>query len=372
MSDAPQKPTSASRFQRQQDAQARADRIRAFREELGQLEKDGVLKLGAEQQGEVQAYHARLLEEMARHFDIDTSDAQKRMSWGMRLASFLGAVALCASVWFFFYRIWGTLTTPMQVGLPIVGTLIALALTEVFARLERSGYLAGLTALIALACFVLNLSVVGYVFNVEPTENALLAWGTLGIILAYSYSLRVPLAAGLLLLMAFAVAKAGSLQGSLWSDPFWRLPEYAAVAGAAAFVAPLAMRLVRPDGGRASFAPVYRLFGGLVMFIALLVLGFWGEGSCLTRLDPDTIEELYQVMGLVLAGAAIGVGLWKRWNEVINLGGAFFFVFLYVKFFDWWWDWMPKYLFFLIFGIAALGALLIIKLLRSRLARISS
>ncbi|MDH3284219.1 MAG: DUF2157 domain-containing protein [Acidobacteriota bacterium] len=347
----------------QQDAQRRVDRIRAFRDELAHLADEDILTLPEDESRRLAVYHDTLVRELSRRFDVDTSDAQKRMSWGMRLASFLGAVALCASVWFFFHSIWGSLTTPVQVGLPIAGTLAALGLTELFARIERSGYLAGLTGLIALACFVLDLVVIGNVFNIAPTENALLAWGALGLILAYGYGLRVPLTAGLLLVMGFAVAKAGTLQGYAWVDPLWRLPEYSLATGLVTFVVPLALR----HRALTLFPPMYRLFGGLAVLSATLVLGFWGEGSFFTRLDPDSIEEAYQLAGLFLSGAAIAIGLWRSWTETVNLGGAFFFVFLFVKFFDWWWDWMPKWIFFLIFGLTALASLLLIMALRRRL-----
>jgi hypothetical protein len=39
-----------------------------------------------------------------------------------------------------------------------------------------------------------------------------------------------------------------------------------------------------------------------------------------------------------------------------------------MKFVDWWWDWMPKYLFFLIVGLTALALLWAFRRLRARLA----
>jgi len=39
-------------------------------------------------------------------------------------------------------------------------------------------------------------------------------------------------------------------------------------------------------------------------------------------------------------------------------------LFLYTKFYQWWWGWMPKYLFFLLIGLTAILALLILKRLR--------
>jgi hypothetical protein len=32
----------------------------------------------------------------------------------------------------------------------------------------------------------------------------------------------------------------------------------------------------------------------------------------------------------------------------VNTGITFFVIFLYTKFFDWWWDALPKWLFFLL------------------------
>ena len=42
--------------------------------------------------------------------DIDTTQTLKEMSWGMRIASTIGALALAAAVYFFFYRFWGLMT----------------------------------------------------------------------------------------------------------------------------------------------------------------------------------------------------------------------------------------------------------------------
>jgi hypothetical protein len=47
-----------------------------------------------------------------------------------------------------------------------------------------------------------------------------------------------------------------------------------------------------------------------------------------------------------------------------NLGCTFFVLYLYTKLFDWWWDWMPKYLFFLLLGLIAIGMLVFLKRLR--------
>ena len=40
-------------------------------------------------------------------------------------------------------------------------------------------------------------------------------------------------------------------------------------------------------------------------------------------------------------------------------------IYLYTKLFDWWWDWLPKYIFFLLLGLVAIGLLFALKRLRS-------
>ena len=48
----------------------------------------------------------------------------------------------------------------------------------------------------------------------------------------------------------------------------------------------------------------------------------------------------------------------------MNTGIVFFVFFLYTKFYQWWWEFMPKYLFFLMVGLTAVLILLILKRLR--------
>jgi hypothetical protein len=76
------------------------------------------------------------------------------------------------------------------------------------------------------------------------------------------------------------------------------------------------------------------------------------------------IEGSYQTLGFVLSAAAVYLGMVRRWQHVMITGNVFFALFLYTKFFDWWWDWMPKFLFFFLIGLTAILALLIFKRLR--------
>jgi hypothetical protein len=82
----------------QPEAQQSADRIRLLREQLATPELQRILELSPEQQLRFDEWAQAQLRELAQQFDIDTSASQKRASWGMRIASTLGGIAICAAV----------------------------------------------------------------------------------------------------------------------------------------------------------------------------------------------------------------------------------------------------------------------------------
>ena len=336
-------------------AQQRADRIRAFRDELEQVDREGGLALSESQRRALRDYHDDLLATLRRQFDVDVTHGQQQMSWGMRIASTIGALALGAAVYFFFHRFWGLMTTPMQVGVLAAGPLAALALMEWFSRRERTLYFTGLMGVLATATFVLNISMLGTIFNIKPSENAFLLWGAFALVVAYAHGLRLILSFGILSLIAYL-----SLTMGTWSSVYWlslgERPENYLLAGAVAFVAPLALAHQRHD----TFPAVYRALGCLPVFLAVLFLSNWGDGSYLS-MTAEVVEILYQVVCFGLAAAAIWLGIRCGWRETTNMGMTFLVVFLYVKFFDWWWELMPKYLFFLILGLVAVGLLYLLR-----------
>lgn len=339
-------------------AQRRADRIQAFNEELAELRAEEVITLSEEDRSRVEAHHSELLADYAEQFDIDVSGTGKQLSWGMRIVSFLGALALSAAVFFFFYRFWGLLGTSSQVAILIVAPLLATLAVEIAARREKTYYFASLLALVALTCFILNLSVLGVIFNITPTQNAFLAWGAFALVLAYSYGLRLQLVAGMTCLMGYLAATVGTWSGCYWLS-FGERPENFIAAG---FM--LALAAAIPQRRYPTFAGLYRVYGLLAVFIAILILANWGRISYFDT-HPDTIEAIYQIAGFVLAALVIGLGIRQRWPGTTNLGCTFFVLYLYTKLFDWWWGWMPKYLFFLVLGLIAVGLLLALKRMRA-------
>ena len=106
------------------------------------------------------------------------------------------------------------------------------------------------------------------------------------------------------------------------------------------------------------------MFSLLLLLLPVLVLANWGDGSYIDAND-EFIEGGYQLLGFVLSALAIWLGLRRHWADVVNTGNVFFVIFLYTKMFDWWWEIMPKYLFFLIIGLTAILFLLIFRRLRA-------
>ena len=74
--------------------------------------------------------------------------------------------------------------------------------------------------------------------------------------------------------------------------------------------------------------------------------------------------------GVGLPGAAIWYGIRRRWTDVVSTASGFLVVFIYAKCFDWWWDLMPRYLFFLLVGGLAIGTMVILGRLRLRLKEV--
>ncbi|MBS1191253.1 MAG: hypothetical protein H6R10_3045 [Rhodocyclaceae bacterium] len=345
------------------EAQQRADDIRVFRAELARLDAEGVLHLSSEQQQAVAAHHDGLLASFAAAFDIDRDIKARQLSLGMRVASFLGALALAASVFFLFYQFWGHFAETAQVAILVGAALGSLGLTVGIQGRDPSGYFTKLAALVAFACFVLNLVMLGQIFNITPTDKALLPWAALAFLLAYTCDLRLLLAAGICCVIAYISARVGEWGGLYWLDAGKRPENYFPVA-ALLFATPMLI----PHRRFAGFDVIYRVFGLLCLLVPMLVLGHWGNGSYLD-LDPDLIEGGYQVAGFVASGLAIWFGARRSWNDTVNTGITFFVIFLYTKFYDWWWVIMPKWLFFLVVGLSAILILVVLRRLRGGGAR---
>jgi len=342
------------------EAQARVDRIRAYQEELAELESELGAVLDDAQRQRVARHQEQLLAELARQYDVATTTSGRQLALGLRFASFLGAIALCIAVVLFVQRFWGGLATGTQVTLLGAGTLAVLALTGFAAHRERTLYFAGLTALVAFALFVTDVSMLGQIYNLVPSVHGFLLWAVFAGALAVAYRLRLLLVAMLVTGTVWVGGVLAQLGGFAWTESFSR-PECYLLPAMAAVAVGMGSARAREQG----FALTYRQTGLTVFFYAVILLASFGQFSVLP-LPQGGAEALYQVLGFVTAGAAIWVGIRRGWNDVTNTAVVAFTILAYVKAADWWWDWMPRWLFFLVLGGIAVAVMLLLKRIKER------
>jgi hypothetical protein len=342
----------------QADAQLRVDQIHAFQQEMGELESDSVLAISSEQASKVQGYHTQLLQTLAATYDVDTSVQSKQLTLGMKIASLFGALTMAVSIFFLFYQFWGYLSTSVQVCILIIAPVSLFLLSLHLAQKESSAYFSKIAALVSLSSFVLNLTMLGQIFNITPSPNAFAVWACFSFLLAYACNARLLLFFGIVSISGFIAMRIGSWSGMYWIS-FGERPENFFIPSLIIFMLPQLINHIR----FANFEVIYRVMAMILMFIPILILSNWGEISYLSW-SANVIEGFYQLIGFALSGAAIWLGIKRHWSEVTQTGNVFFILFVYTKFFDWWWDWMPKFVFFFILGLSALLALIIFKRIR--------
>jgi hypothetical protein len=343
-----------------EDSQQRADQIGFFQAELEIVEQENVLFLNENQRSALSSYHENLIAQMSSAFDIDSSKSEKQISLGMKIASFIGSLGLAASVFFLFYQFWGKFSTNIQIFILIAAPLICLSATIFASRLEKTGYFSKILGMLSFTCFVLNLSMLGQIFNIYSSANAFLVWSIFAFILAYASDARLLLSVGIICFSFFLSAQMGTWGGCYWLG-FSLRPDNFFPAAFVLFMVPFF-----PHSRFSGFKEIYRVFAMLLFFIPALVLSNYG-GLSYIELPNKSVEIIYQIAGFVFSAAVIWFGIRKSWPEVVNTGNVFFMIFLYTKFYDWWWDWMPKYLFFLVIGLTAVLMLLILKRFRNLL-----
>jgi uncharacterized membrane protein len=342
-------------------AQQRVDRIALFRSELAELEQEGALNLTPEQRSLLDAHYSELLSGFQRQFGVDVTDSGKRVSWGMRIASLLGGAALIAALVLFLHRIWGNLPEAVQVAILTAAPLALLAGAEAALARQADRYYVGLLALAAGVAFVLELNALGSVLNLADSPHILLGWGLFAVLVAYAFGVRLVLGAGLVLLCTYTAALALSFQGYYWAG-FMQRTQYLLPGALFLYCIPWF------GTGRSSddFEFVYRACGAGLGLSALLMASTSGD-LCCGGLRPGTVEAAYQLVGLLLSAGIVAHGVRLSRKGLVNLGVVAFMVFLFVRLHAWWWQWMPKYLFFLLIGLVAIGLLLVFRRIRTRL-----
>lgn len=340
------------------DAQERADQIEAFRAEITQLRHEGLDPFTAEQLSAVARHHDALLERLAGEFDIDRSMAERRMSLGMRIASGFGAATLTAAVVSFVYQVWGSIPTAGQVVLLTAGPLVGIVAMIVAGTVERTRYVAAVMAVVACGAFVLQTVLLGQIFNLHSSPHSLFLWGIFALAVAYPWRFVLPFALGVVSLVSYAAALMLWLNGVTWTSAFER-PEPLMVVAAVAL--PLASRVPRALVSGSRVVLLILLLGPLLLLSAIADLSLLDWGA-------PTIRLVYQLLATLAAVAVIGMGVRRSEDDMIVIGGLFAGAFLLTRFVDWWWDWMPRYLFFLILAAVALGWIWALRVLRRHAA----
>jgi uncharacterized membrane protein len=340
-------------------AQQRADRIRAFRDELTQLSTEGVQLLSAEQAQQLAQHHEAVLAGLRSRFDVDVSESAGRLSRGMQIASFFGALTLTAAIYSLFARFWCDLDLPLQIGLLTLFPMLSLAGVDLAARREPSLYIASIFAAAAYGTFWLAAATTARVLDVPVTVPVLWLGVVFGVALATAYGFRVVLVAALL---AVIVALAGTLftvAGAPWTMTGERLEP--------AMIAAFGLLLLAPglDAASPGFGALTRRVALGVGFLALLVLSSDGGVSVLP-LPLRWIEGVYQVLMLLMTIAVIGIGIARRHPDLVNIAAVGLAFFLVSRYVDWFWSLLPRYLFFLLLAVAAFAWLLVLRRLRAR------
>jgi len=261
-------------------------------------------------------------------------------------------------VFLFFYHFWVDLTTVVQVAILVVAPLVGIAGMAIAAVRERTLYVTGVLGVMTVAAFVLDLYALAQIFNLVPSPHAFLAWAAFALVLAYTFRLRWLLALGLAGLTLWVSASILAWSGGPWWWSVFDRFEIFFLPGAAILL--IGGRLQHEE-----FAPTWRLVGWFVVFLSLLVLST-GDQSLLPW-SRETAHLVYQVGGMAVTAAAIAAGVRRQWGETVNLGALFFAAFLITRLTDWWWNWMPSYLFFLIIGLLAVGLIVVFRGLRNRM-----
>ena len=281
-------------------AQQRADRIRAFREELAALGGEAANPLSTEQEASIAAHHDRLLEQLSADFDVDRSARSGQLSRGLRLASFFGAATLVAAITALIQRFWGGFTLPAQLTLLTMFPLVSLAAVQIAAERERTRYVASLMALVALGTAWVAIVMTARLLDIPFT--ALLLWpGTaFGLALAMSYGFRWVLAFSLGSLVVAIASVFFAAGGVPWTVLFQRLEP---LGGAALLLTGMARYLagMGEDFERTARLTALTLFFGTLLALASI------RGTSLLAYAPATSLIAYQaamlIAGLIVCGA---------------------------------------------------------------------
>ena len=80
--------------------------------------------------------------------------------------------------------------------------------------------------------------------------------------------------------------------------------------------------------------------------------------------NRNALEAIYQLAGAIVFPWLIVNGVREGSKGITAVGTVFLSIFLLFRLHDWFWDYLPKWLFFLLVGGLAFGTLLLLRRLR--------
>ena len=298
------------------------------------------------------------LAEWRQRFDIDVGRSQRQLSWGVKVAAFLAALALGMGVFLLLWRLWHHMNEVGQIMLPLLAAVLFTAGCGLFAAREKGGLFALLFGVLASVCFGMDVALLGHMFNIPGSPGFYLLLGLFALALALAAASRLPLAVAVGALGVFVAAGVAQMAGMYWAEGMrWMecwLP-------AAALLAACAWWLQRRGS---ELAPAARFVALLAWFVPALTLAFNGEHSFLPW-EEKTVEHCWQLVTGLSAALLVALGVRRGWSETVYTSAFFGVLLLISKFFEWWWDALPKELFFLLVGLIAVLAVLLLRRLRA-------
>ncbi len=356
----PQPGITASGITTREAAQRRIDQIEIFERELVQLRTDQVILLGDAQATAIAAYHRDLIRELTARYDADATEGGRQLSMSMRIVSVIGAFLLGSSLFVCFYHFWAAFNVATQSLLLCAAPTSTFAFALAVRARDRTGYFSRLSAALCYASFVLTVVILPPLWNIELGSTAVLSCTVFGFILAYEMRSRLQLSAALLGVLIYGATLVTLLNG----EPWWTFagrPENFYPGAMILLVVPF---LVSQDG-YADFATLYRLSGALTLFGTFLFLAGWPSLSYL-GFGAQAVGGAYKLAILAVGGAGVYIGAKRRLPEISIASGLSLLGLSGLEAYDWLLPKLPPYQFFLVMSALAIGALYVLKVLRSR------
>ncbi len=348
------------------DAQKRINRILAFREELAHLQSEQIAKIPNEETDKIAAYHQGILNRFSEEFDTDSSFSEANLSIGMQIASTLGAIAFSAALFLMIDTIWPNFSDLARLVFGTALPFIGIALTEAIHRIFKTPYYTGLAALTAIAGFTGSLFILGYQYNLGSSPLSLIMLGAFGVALSLQYRLILPF----FLSIIGTLTGVGGLLTESFSQNLWLGADLSET-----YLIPALIVM-----GMAAFIPKWRthylgssLYNASAIVAGFLILFFIiSPAESYLPFGETANSWLYAIAGTSIGIGSVFLALKSEWLVTRHLATAFMLAVLIIKYIDLAWGKLPEFLFYLLFGLFAVGCIIILRRFRTRLKGASS